>query len=101
MVEEPTVRLVDDLDDLARPRLDDYPAVIDNRVAIFGVAGNGPQFDARRQPLSHHSPLPHHKRRSALGLKPPEPGAGGFQGPAQRSTQRGGDHPAYPANELD
>ena len=38
--------LVDDLDDLARARLNDHPAVIDHGVAIFGVARNRPQFHA-------------------------------------------------------
>src|SRR5260370_8332011 len=72
MVEEPTVRLVDDLDDLARPRLDDYPAVIDNRVAIFGMAGNGPQFDARRQPLPPPHPPPPPHRPSPPRPNPPD-----------------------------
>jgi hypothetical protein len=40
--------LVDDLDDLARPRLDDHAPVIDDRIAIFAVARHRPQFDGWR-----------------------------------------------------
>jgi hypothetical protein len=36
------ILLVDDLDDLARARLNDHPAVIDHRVAKSGVTGTGP-----------------------------------------------------------
>ena len=39
--------LVDDLDDPARARLDDHPAIIDDRIAIFGVLRHGAQFDSR------------------------------------------------------
>src|SRR6267142_64316 len=100
VVDEPTVRLVDDLDDLARPRLDDYPAVIDNRVAISGVAGNGPQFDARRQRLAHHDSLPHHNGRSALGLNRRDHGIGDFEAQADRGTYRAADNLADRATDL-
>ena len=33
-------RSVDDLDDPARARLDDHPAIIDDGVEIFGIARN-------------------------------------------------------------
>src|SRR5712664_2549992 len=50
---------VDDLDDLARPRLDDHPPVIDDCIAIFAVARHRPQFNARRQRFAHDYALPH------------------------------------------
>src|SRR5258705_2252114 len=100
MVDEPTVRLVDDLDDLARPRLDDYPAVIDNRVAIFGVAGNGPQFDARRQRLAHHDPLAYHNGRSALGLNRRDHGIWDFEAQAARRTYPAAGNLAHPAPDF-
>src|SRR6266576_5360738 len=100
MADEPLVRLVDDLDDLARPRLNDYPAVIDNRVAIFGMAGNGPQFDARRQRLAHHDPLPYHNGRSPLGLNRRDYGIGNFHGGADRGAHGAADDLTNRASDL-
>lgn len=49
------ILLVDDLDDLARARLNDHPAVIDHRVAKFGCNGDRPQFDTRRHKDRNHA----------------------------------------------
>src|SRR4051794_5392992 len=58
-IERFVARSVDDLDDPARPRLDDHPPVIDDGIAIFPVARHRPQFDRRRQGLTDNHPLPH------------------------------------------
>ena len=44
--------LVDDLDDLARARLHDHAAIVDDRITVFGVARHRPQFDGCRQRLT-------------------------------------------------
>src|SRR5947199_890874 len=51
---------VDDLDHPAGARLHDHSAVIDDRVAIFGVARHGPQLDGRRKRLADDDALTHH-----------------------------------------
>src|SRR5882672_7316831 len=50
-------RLVDNLDDLARARLHDHPAIIDDRVAIFGVARHRTQHDRLRQGFADDNAL--------------------------------------------
>ena len=88
-------RSVDDLDDLARPRLDDHPAVIHDRVAIFGVARNRAQFDAggsgspttiRSRTVTDGARSPWIEVITALGISRPQ---------ADRGTHRTADGLTY------
>jgi len=92
---------VDDLDDLARSRFHDHPAVIDHGVVIFAVARNRPQFHGRWQRLANHDPLAHRDRRRALawidvitafGISRPRPTAAPTMPPTAS--------PTGPATEL-
>src|SRR6202022_284418 len=92
--------LVDDLDDLARPRLDEHAPVIDDRVAIFAVARHRPEFDGWRQRFADDDALPHGHGWDALALDRGDHGVRDFQARADSRTNRAADDLAARAGHF-
>src|SRR6266851_642867 len=83
--------LIDDPDDLARPRLDDHAPVVDDRIAIFAVARHRPQFDGWRQRFADDDALPHGYGWRTLALDRRDHGVRDFQAQADSGTNRAAD----------